>query len=200
MATDAQIAANQANSKRSSGPRTENGKASSARNATRHGLSGHIFVVADDERDIFEDFLQDHRDDLQPIGALQRDLFDQIVLSAWNLRRLSRLEAELISAENLLDPLAVDANAKRLQLLMTYRARNERSFHKALTELRRLQEEWYYRKITLPASADGEPFPALPSFFRIRQLMFRDKALTAKSQEAALMSFVNAGPPLRKAG
>jgi hypothetical protein len=200
MANSAQIAANQANAKQSTGPRTEKGKASSARNATRHGLSGHTFVVADDERGIFEEFLQDHRDDLQPIGALQHDLFDQIVLSAWNLRRLSRLEAELISGDGLLDPLAVDANAKRLQLLMTYRGRNERSLHKALTELRRLQEEWYYRKITLPASEDGEPFPALPSFFRIRQFMFRDQMLTGKSREAAIMSFVNAAPPLRKAG
>jgi hypothetical protein len=199
MASQARIAANQANAQKSTGPRTENGKACSARNATRHGLSGHTFVVADDEKEIFEEFILDHRDDLQPIGALQRDLFDQIVLSAWNLRRLSRLEVELISAGDLLDPLAVDANAKRLQLLSTYRSRNERSMHKALTELRRLQEEWYYRKITLPESEDGEPFPALPSFFRIRQLMFSDKKRTMQNQNAALMAFVNA-PPMRKAG
>jgi hypothetical protein len=39
MATDKQIAANRANSKRSTGPKTAAGKKQSSRNAFRHGLS-----------------------------------------------------------------------------------------------------------------------------------------------------------------
>jgi hypothetical protein len=40
MATEKQIAANRANAKRSTGPRTVTGKCRSAKNAYRHGLSG----------------------------------------------------------------------------------------------------------------------------------------------------------------
>ena len=40
MATDKQIAANRANAKRSTGPKTALGKMVSSRNAYSHGLSG----------------------------------------------------------------------------------------------------------------------------------------------------------------
>jgi hypothetical protein len=39
MATEKQIAANRANSKRSTGPKTDSGRIKSSRNAFRHGLS-----------------------------------------------------------------------------------------------------------------------------------------------------------------
>jgi hypothetical protein len=42
MATDKQIAANQANALRSTGPKTTAGKLKSSRNAYRHGLSGEM--------------------------------------------------------------------------------------------------------------------------------------------------------------
>ena len=42
MATEKQIAANRANAKRSTGPRTLAGKTISSRNAYRHGLSGSL--------------------------------------------------------------------------------------------------------------------------------------------------------------
>lgn len=42
MATEKQIAANRANAKRSTGPRTFAGKCRSAQNAYRHGLSGPL--------------------------------------------------------------------------------------------------------------------------------------------------------------
>jgi hypothetical protein len=42
LATEKQIAANRANAKHSTGPRTAAGKLKSSRNAFRHGLSGYI--------------------------------------------------------------------------------------------------------------------------------------------------------------
>ena len=54
MASDRQMAANRANAKKSSGPRSKNGKANSSRNAVRHGLASavrtDIAVTEDIER------------------------------------------------------------------------------------------------------------------------------------------------------
>ena len=44
MATERQIAANRANAKRSTGPKTVAGKMASSRNAYRHGLSGQLWL------------------------------------------------------------------------------------------------------------------------------------------------------------
>lgn len=46
MASDRQIAANRANAKRSTGPKTAVGRFNSSRNATRHGLSGALPLSA----------------------------------------------------------------------------------------------------------------------------------------------------------
>ena len=47
MSTEAQIAANQANSQLSSGPKTEEGKAASSKNHLSHGLTyrGGMFIL-----------------------------------------------------------------------------------------------------------------------------------------------------------
>lgn len=62
MATEKQIAANRANAKRSTGPKTAAGKRRSSRNAYRHGLSGPVLwdpailaKVDSTARDCFEE-------------------------------------------------------------------------------------------------------------------------------------------------
>jgi hypothetical protein len=48
MASERQIAANRANAKRSTGPKTAAGKLRSSRNALKHGLSASGFLPMDD--------------------------------------------------------------------------------------------------------------------------------------------------------
>ena len=55
MASPAQVKANRANSKRSTGPRTAEGKARSSRNGTSHGLSAADVVVFPGEEQAFAD-------------------------------------------------------------------------------------------------------------------------------------------------
>ena len=50
MATQSQIEANRRNAQKSTGPRSEEGKQTSARNATKFGLfSRHVLLPGDDE-------------------------------------------------------------------------------------------------------------------------------------------------------
>lgn len=100
MTSAAQIEANRRNSQRSTGPRTEAGKARSRRNALRHGLAARTLIVApgEDEAD-FAAFAADLRQDLAPDGAVEEALAQRIILCAWRLERIARIEAETLRLE-----------------------------------------------------------------------------------------------------
>jgi hypothetical protein len=51
--TEAQLKANRENAKRSSGPRTIEGKKRSSLNAFRHGLTGQIVVHTPEDQEAF---------------------------------------------------------------------------------------------------------------------------------------------------
>jgi len=106
MLSEARQTANVANACLSTGPRTEEGKARSSQNARKHGLTAAQLIIAAEDREEFEDFHAQLQTDIRPEGALQQILFDQLVASAWNLRRIRRMEAELTaSAQSYLDVL-----------------------------------------------------------------------------------------------
>ena len=96
MATEAQIAANRANARQSTGPKSRSGKRKSSRNALRHGLSARALVALTEKVDDFEDFRSAMRAELQPQGAVEEHLFERVVQAAWRLRRASRIEAALL--------------------------------------------------------------------------------------------------------
>lgn len=62
MATEAQILANRANAAHSTGPRTPEGKAASARNATRHGFYSSLESIPDDQLAEFQRLLSHYTD------------------------------------------------------------------------------------------------------------------------------------------
>ena len=137
MATQAQQAANVANSRKSTGPRTEAGKARSAKNAASHGLTARELVIVDGERGAYDDLVTAHRADLHPEGALQETVFAQLIAAAWNLRRVRLLQAELFHGA--LDPLADPSLDARCDRLARYEQRFERALYRAIAELRRIQ-------------------------------------------------------------
>ena len=96
MATQRQIDANRENALRSTGPRTEAGKAASSANALSHGLTAASTVVLPEEdTDAFERLREGVIADLDPAGALQAALAQRIAVLLWRLDRATRLEAEL---------------------------------------------------------------------------------------------------------
>ena len=96
MATQRQIDANRENALKSTGPRTEAGKAASSANALSHGLTAASTVVLPEEdTDAFERLREGVIADLDPAGALQAALAQRIAVLLWRLDRATRLEAEL---------------------------------------------------------------------------------------------------------
>lgn len=95
MATKRQTKANRRNAQKSTGPKTEAGKAASSRNALCHGLTAtHAIVLPDENADAFESLQQEVLADLNPQGALQAALAERIVVLLWRLDRAARLECQ----------------------------------------------------------------------------------------------------------
>ena len=138
MATEAQIAANTANAQLSTGPITPEGKARSANNATKLGFyAKQAVLITEEDHQAFEALTVAFRFEVHPAGPVERALYTQIVLAAWNIERANRLEAVL--AVDGIDPLLSEANEKTLNRIATYRMRAERTFHKCLKELQAYQ-------------------------------------------------------------
>lgn len=158
MSSLARLQANRRNAQLSTGPRTVEGKQKSARNHTSHGLASSQFVILPGQEAEFDDFMSALRDDLQPAGALELDLFSQLAHAAWNLRRCRHAEHQLhrhLSPE--LDPLLDPNLADRLRLIDLYLRRADRAYHRLLRELKSLQTNRQYAADVLSAAHTPDP-------------------------------------------
>jgi hypothetical protein len=98
MASEQQIAANRANAKRSTGPKTNAGKVQSCKNAWKHGLTAKTLVINGENPKNFELLRADYEAQFKPRNALQFELVERLAVTAWRLRRIPAFEAALIEA------------------------------------------------------------------------------------------------------
>jgi len=135
MATPAQILANRQNAEKSVGPVTAAGKTRVSQNATKFGLFSVANFVRPEEQDIFKEFESGYIAELSPATSLEQTLAREIIHAAWRLRRCADLE--VAPPENL-----TDEELDRLQISIDRaRAAAQRTLHRSLKELRRLQTE-----------------------------------------------------------
>jgi hypothetical protein len=66
MTSQARILSNQNNSKRSTGPRTPEGKQRSSMNALKHGLRAETVLLPTEDADAFDDMLAEWNDEWKP--------------------------------------------------------------------------------------------------------------------------------------
>ena len=151
MSTTAQMLANRQNAELSTGPVTAEGRARVSQNATRHGLFSVANFVRPEEQDIFDEFESGYLSELAPDSFLEETLAREIVHAAWRLRRCASLE--VAPPENL-----SDEELDRLQISID-RARSaaQRTFHRSLKELRRLQSERVYATFAAQENAPHNP-------------------------------------------
>jgi hypothetical protein len=147
MATERQIAANRANALKSTGPRTPEGRARSARNAFTLGLTTDQLLAPTESRSDLTSHTAELHEAFAPATPLEALLVDRIVAASWRLRRVRMQETGVY--DQFVKEYAGDQNPQGL-LGRTYRyhadnrvldrlamleARLERSFYRALKEL-----------------------------------------------------------------
>ncbi|HEY3738444.1 MAG TPA: hypothetical protein VGL53_01305 [Bryobacteraceae bacterium] len=150
MATSAvQIEANRANARHSTGPRTEQGKSASSRNATTTGLTSSKIFVRPDEQEAFDELNDTLLGELQPVGETQLHHFELILHAQWNIRRCFELEAQIQNeaiSKGLADALLDDELVRKLDRIYRYKTMHESSHRRASSELRHLQTECLWRQ------------------------------------------------------
>jgi hypothetical protein len=154
--SERKLAANRANAKKSTGPRTPQGKRRSSMNGLLHGLTAKRTVVlpTEDRRD-FECFARAMRADLRPRGAVQALIVGEVIEAAWKLRRADKAQWEFVSramerfrsertevtaAALLAAAAGGDERAAGYLLLDDYAGRLQRSLFSALRRLRAQKE------------------------------------------------------------
>ncbi len=180
-----QIDANRANARRSTGPRTESGKAHSAQNARVHGLCSRQLHIADDAEAVIFASLRDALSaELAPQGELELTHFEAILHSRWNLRRCRMSEADLLASHP--NPFLHPNTCAALKTLAIYHARHDRTVQRATKELKALQNE---RASRTNLAGDEDPSPLVETAHIRRQLLaeIRTKAALNKiNRHAAL--------------
>jgi hypothetical protein len=164
MASAAQISANQANSQLSSGPRTIDGKARSARNATSHGLTASDVVVFPGEEQAFAELRDNLRQDLRPHGEHQLQVFDQLVYHAWNRRRARTLLADFAlhlgfdpAASPLVDPRVTLEVTREYERLNRHLRHHNAGYNRSIRELRIAQTDFSTRLLISPTAPRALP-------------------------------------------
>ena len=156
MLSDKQLAANRANAKLSTGPKTEEGKRRSSVNARRHNLTGQVTAMTEEDRIAHDAFSEALIKSMAPEGALELQLAQRIATDSWRLNRASAIEENIFALgfSDHSDDIDVDhpelhaaltaartftREAKSIELLTLYEQRINRSLQKNLALLQELQ-------------------------------------------------------------
>jgi len=115
------------------GPRTTQGKAASSMNAMSHGLTSAKVVLPDENLADFQhlrhSLLKEHRPDTKT----EKLLVEEMAAAHWRLQRVRRRQDQAFESDTL-DP-------KLLAILLRYETSYQRTFHKSLETLKKLQHE-----------------------------------------------------------
>ena len=163
MSSVHQIEANRLNALSSTGPRTEAGKAASARNALKSGVDAESLFIHGESLGGLCLLSNEYTEHYRPATPPERTLVDSLIRHEWLLRRFTLVESHLwrlqmneLSEKDQLDKrtglgqvyLQLDKTLSRLQRRVDS---SERSFRTTLHELERLQ--------AAAAQPDAEPAP-----------------------------------------
>jgi len=156
--SEAQLAANRENAQKSTGPRTDAGRAAVRMNALKTGLTGRTVWIEEEDAPLYRKLAADFNQDLQPVGPQETALVQSVIDLHWRLEQIPGLLMALktkgrrevlatpgaigsMEATNLLDLEVTLRYEKQFRNLNLQESRLSRRREKEMAELRRLQQE-----------------------------------------------------------
>jgi hypothetical protein len=159
MATQKQIEANRRNAQKSTGPKTEEGKAKARFNALKHGMTAEVAVLPHEDNVSYEELRRTTIESYQPANGAELMLVDLIAINYWRLLRARRVETTTmdlhiraykgrhgVSPIPSLDDDAGIATAfadpnNGLEAILRYQTTVERAYFRAVEALRKMQND-----------------------------------------------------------
>jgi hypothetical protein len=126
MSSTAQAIANIENAQKSTGPRTEAGKAASSLNALKHGLTAQTVLLPGEDEVAYQRLCADTFENWNPIKEQEKALVQSLCDTQWRITRCARLEAVILSAEI--------PNFKALDIISKHETRLKKLFSLTLKE------------------------------------------------------------------
>src|SRR6476620_8801755 len=100
MTSNKQLHANRANATKSTGPRTQVGKARSRLNSRKHGLTAKTLIIVGENDEDFEELRSALFEQYDPQSALEFELVERLAGILWRLRRVPLFEAGILDARH----------------------------------------------------------------------------------------------------
>ncbi len=97
MSTQDQTNANRKNAQSSTGPKTDEGKATASQNAVKHGFFAKNDVISGEDLVAYEAHRQDVYNEYAPLGPTESVLTQRIASLTWRLMRADRLQTTVIN-------------------------------------------------------------------------------------------------------
>jgi hypothetical protein len=149
MISEKQLEANRRNAERSTGARSDAGKARSSLNNLRHGLTGHINILPTEDREAHDRFCNELIDGFLPETPMEQQLAHSVAEDNWRLNRARAIENNMFALGHegerrevqvaLADARTFQAHANQFQLLTIYEQRINRTLQRNMKQLQELQ-------------------------------------------------------------
>jgi hypothetical protein len=140
MSSTAQTAANQANAKFSTGPRTVAGKAASSQNHVKLGLACRTFAVRGwESQEDFDAYANALIADYQPVNTIESTLVLKIAQHHWCSQRAFMSQGMCFNDDCALAIVTTPDSRHEMALYLRYQADHDRAFHKCRQELDKIQ-------------------------------------------------------------
>ena len=94
-----QIDANRRNAKKSTGPKTKEGKAKSAMNSMKYGIYSDKFLIKGEKKEDFDEYSNSYINWLNPNNPVLFDIVSQIIASGWFAKRYMIVESTIINTK-----------------------------------------------------------------------------------------------------
>jgi hypothetical protein len=95
--SEKQIEANRKNARKSTGPKTEEGKIRSSMNGFKSHITGLSTIMADEDSAAQREFVAEYMAAWAPQGAIERQLARTLALDNWRLNRIKTVEENIFA-------------------------------------------------------------------------------------------------------
>src|SRR5258708_1430396 len=109
MSTLPRAEAARLNGAKSRGPITLEGKAKSAQNAVRHGMTLQSLLLSAENKAAAADLIADHTSQFQPIGPVEHEMVEMLALYQWQTVRAQGIQLGYFNNASVRAAAAIDA-------------------------------------------------------------------------------------------